>query len=91
MTGPAILISELASDNFRAGAMGRRKRSLTEPLLNDRSSSSRFAGSVLAKQRLRSMDYGDLKRLSAALKEEAARRGIAGYKVGVLNWPGQTL
>ncbi len=30
--------------------------------------------------------YGDVKRLAAALKEEAARRQIAGFKVGILNY-----
>jgi hypothetical protein len=47
---------------------------------------ARFAGSVPRKSKgYDPWTYGDLKRLSAALKEEAARRGIAGYKVGVLN------
>ncbi len=47
---------------------------------------ARFAGSVPRKSRgYDPWTYGDLKRLALGLKEEAARRGIAGYKVGVLN------
>ncbi len=30
--------------------------------------------------------YGDLKNLASALREEAAKRGIAGFKVGMLNY-----
>jgi len=30
--------------------------------------------------------YGDLKRVAATLREEAARRGIPGFKVGMLNY-----
>jgi len=30
--------------------------------------------------------YGDLKRVASALRQEAARRGISGFKVGMLNY-----
>jgi len=47
---------------------------------------ARFARSMPRKSKgYDSWTYGDLKRLASALKEEAARRGITGYKVGVLN------
>ena len=52
---------------------------------------ARFAASAL--QQRRGYDpwtYGDVKLLTAALKREAARRGMAGFKVGMLNlaWAG---
>jgi hypothetical protein len=46
----------------------------------------RFARSVSRKSKgYDPWTYGDLKRLATELKDEAARRGIASYKVGVLN------
>jgi hypothetical protein len=47
---------------------------------------ARFANSADAKRHgYDPWTYGDVKLLSAALKEEAARRDIAGLKVGILN------
>ena len=50
-------------------------------------SEARFAGSLVAKRHgYDPWTYGDVKRLIADLKEEAARRGITGFKVGMLNY-----
>lgn len=50
-------------------------------------SAARFAGSLVAQRHgYDPWTYGDVKRLAAALKEEAARHGITGLKVGVLNY-----
>jgi hypothetical protein len=48
---------------------------------------ARFAKPVLAERRgYAPWTYGDVKLLSAALKQEAARRKIEGFKVGMLNY-----
>jgi len=50
-------------------------------------STARFAGSQSVKRHgYDPWTYGDVKRLIAELKEEAARRGISGLKVGMLNY-----
>jgi hypothetical protein len=52
---------------------------------------ARFAASALQPRRgYDPWTYGDVKRLAAALKDEAAHRGIPGFKVGMLNlaWAG---
>jgi len=47
---------------------------------------ARFAGSVVGKRRgYDPWTYGDVGRLVSALKQEAARRGISAFKVGMLN------
>jgi hypothetical protein len=50
-------------------------------------SEARFSGSAAVKRRgYDPWTYGDVKKLIAALKQEAARRGISGFKVGMLNY-----
>ncbi len=50
-------------------------------------SEARFSGAVVGKRRgYDPWTYGDVKLLIADLKQEAARRGIAGLKVGMLNY-----
>jgi hypothetical protein len=50
-------------------------------------SEARFAGSLVAKRHgYDPWTYGDVKRLIAAMKEEAARHGITGLRVGMLNY-----
>ncbi len=50
-------------------------------------SEARYAGSVVSTRRgYDPWTYGDVKQLIADLKREAARRGISGFKVGMLNY-----
>ncbi len=50
-------------------------------------SEARYAGSVVSARRgYDPWTYGDVKRLITEIKQEAARRGIAGFKVGMLNY-----
>jgi hypothetical protein len=50
-------------------------------------SEARFAGATLASRHgYDPWTYGDVKRLVSSLEEEAARRGISGLKVGMLNY-----
>jgi hypothetical protein len=50
-------------------------------------SEARFSGSAAVKRRgYDPWTYGDVKKLIADLKQEAARRGISGFKVGMLNY-----
>ena len=50
-------------------------------------SEARFSGSLVGKRRgYDPWTYGDVKQLIADLKKEAAQRGIAGLKVGMLNY-----
>ena len=52
-----------------------------------RKSEARFSGAAAVKRRgYDPWTYGDVKKLIAALKQEAARRGISGFKVGMLNY-----
>jgi hypothetical protein len=47
---------------------------------------TRFAGAVnVPRQPYDPWTYGDLKTVTSALREEGARRGIAGFKVGMFN------
>jgi len=53
----------------------------------EQKSEARFSGSVIGKRRgYDPWTYGDVKRLIADLKNEAAQRDIAGLKVGMLNY-----
>lgn len=48
---------------------------------------ARYASSVISQRRgYDPWTYGDVKRLIAELKQEGARRGIDGFKVGMLNY-----
>lgn len=50
-------------------------------------SEARYAGSVVSARRgYDPWTYGDVKLLIAEIKREAARRGISGFKVGMLNY-----
>jgi hypothetical protein len=50
-------------------------------------SEARYAGSVVSARRgYEPWTYGDVKRLIVELRQEAARRGIDGFKVGMLNY-----
>ena len=52
-----------------------------------RQAQARFAKSQLFAHRgYDPWTYGDLKKLASALREEAAKRGIPGFKVGMLNY-----
>ena len=52
-----------------------------------RESEARFSGALVSKRRgYDPWTYGDVKLLAADLKQEAARRGISDFKVGMLNY-----
>ncbi len=52
-----------------------------------RESQARFSGALVSRRHgYDPWTYGDVKRLAAELKQEAARRGISDFKVGMLNY-----